>query len=128
MPSTVSMMSGNNRYLYLDEQIILAATALMSSVMAVMNLATLCRTVPTRFLPQKNIATKTDLIQGIDTLTTKGTDHTHIMVPDIGDISVGYSPTMVPTVTETAVLEGTPHTPLPATAAAHASLQLMDAP
>ena len=30
--------------------------------------------------------------------------------------------------TEAAILEGTPHDPLPATAAAHTTLQLMDAP
>ena len=47
---------------------------------------------------------------------------------DIGDISAGHSPALIPTMTEAAVLEGTPHALLPATAAAHAAPQLMDAP
>ena len=58
----------------------------MPTIMAVMNLATLCRTSPTRFLHQEHHATKTDLIQGINTPTTEGTDHIPIMIPDIGDI------------------------------------------
>ena len=95
--------------LFVDEQVILATTALMPSVMAVMNLAILHRTAPTNFLHQECHATKADLIQGINTPTTKGTDHTHIMVPDIRDISADHSPTTVPTVTEEAVLEGTSH-------------------
>ena len=44
------------------------------------------------------------------------------MAPDIGDISAGHSPAPIPTVTEAAVLEGTPHILLPATAAAHVTL------
>ena len=68
-----------------------------------------------------------DLIQGINTLTTEGTDHTPIMVPDMGDISAGHSPTPIPTVTEAAVEEDTPHAPLQATTVAHATIQLMDA-
>ena len=110
-----------------DSQVILAATALMPSVMAVMNVATLHRTVPTRFLYQEHHATKTDLIQGINTPTPKGTDHTSIMVPGIGDISEDQSPATFLTVTEVAVLEGTPHAPFPAIAAACAALCLMDA-
>ena len=86
------MMSGDDRCLFVDEQVILATTALMPSVMAVMNLDTLYRTVPTRFLHQEHHASKTDLIQGINTPTIEGTDHTPIMVPDIGDISEGHSP------------------------------------
>ena len=72
--------------LFVDEWVILAIPALMPSVMAVMNLTTLPRTAPTRFLHQECHATMADLIQGIDTLTTRGTDHTPIMAPDIGDI------------------------------------------
>ena len=73
--------------LFVDEQVILASTALMPSVMAVINLATLHRTVPTRFLHQEHRATKTDPIQGINIPTPKGTDHTPaIMVPAMGDI------------------------------------------
>ena len=94
-----------------------------------MNLATLHRTVPTRFLPQEHHATRTDLIQGINISTPKGTDHTPpILVPDMGDISAGHSPATIPTVTKATVLEGTPCTPHPATTAALATLQLMDAP
>ena len=59
-----------------------------------------------------------DLIQGINTSTTGGTDHTSIMVPDIGDISTGHSPALILTMTEAAVLEGTPHVLPPATIAA----------
>ena len=51
--------------LSVDRQVILAATAL-SSVMAVMNLATLPRTAPTRFLHQEHHATMEDLVQGIN--------------------------------------------------------------
>ena len=72
--------------LFVDAQVILATTALMPSVMAVMNLATLYRTAPSRFLPQEQQVTKAHLIQGIDTPRTKGTDHIPIMVPDIGGI------------------------------------------
>ena len=50
------------------------------------------------------------------------------MAPDIGDISAGHNPTTIPTMTEAAVLEGTPHAPLPATAAACITHQPMDAP
>ena len=57
--------------------------------------------------------------QDTDIPTPKGTDHTPpIMVPDMGDISAGHSPAANPTVIEAAILEGTPHAPLPATAAA----------
>ena len=56
--------------LSVDEQVILPATALMPSVMAVMNLVTLSRTNPTRFLHQECYATMADFIQGINTPTT----------------------------------------------------------
>ena len=114
--------------LFVDEQVILVTTVLMPSVMAVMNLAILDTTALTKFLHQESHATKTNLIQGIDTPTTKGTDHTPIIDPDIGDISAGHSPTTILTTTKAAVLEGTPHTPLPATAAACTVLQEMGAP
>ena len=61
-PSTVSMMSNDDRCFVVDGSVILAINALMYSVMAVMNLATLHGTFPTRFLPQEHHATKTDLI------------------------------------------------------------------
>ena len=96
-------------------RVILATTALIPSVIAVMNLAILPRTASTRFLHQEHYATIADLIQGINTSTTEGTYHTPVMVPDIGDISVGHSPTLVPTATDAAVLEGTPCTLLTAT-------------
>ena len=50
------------------------------------------------------------------------------MLQDMGDISAGYSPTTVPTVTEVPVSEGTHHAPHPATAKACTTLHLMDAP
>ena len=53
--------------------------------------------------------TTADLIQGIYTSTSGETDHTPITVPDIGDISAGHSPTLIPTMTEAAVLEGIPY-------------------
>ena len=114
--------------LSVDRQVIFAATALMPSVMAVMNLAILPRTVPTRFLHQEHHTTMEGLIQGINTPTTGGTEHTPIMVPDIEDITSDHSPTPISTATEAATLEGIPHTLLPATTAAHATLQLMDFP
>ena len=69
-----------------------------------------------------------DPIQSINIPATRGTDHTPIMAPDIGDFSAGYSPVPIPNATEAAGLEGTPHTLLPATTAAHITLQVMDAP
>ena len=89
--------------LFVYEQVILAATVLMPSVMGVMNLATLPRTAPTRFLYQECHATMADLIQGINKPTAKGTDHTLFMVLDIKDISAGHSPTPILTMTEEAV-------------------------
>ena len=50
------------------------------------------------------------------------------MVPYIGDISAGHSPTAITTMTEAPVLEGTPHPPLSATIATHTILWLMNAP
>ena len=50
--------------LFVDKQVILAATALMCSVTAAMNSATLHKTAPTRFLPQEHHATKTGLVPG----------------------------------------------------------------
>ena len=48
--------------LFVDKQVIMATTALMSSAMAMILLATLHTTAPTRFLPQKHHTTKTDLV------------------------------------------------------------------
>ena len=104
-----------------DEQVIFAATALMSSIVAVMNLATLPRTAPITFLHQEHHATMADLVQGINTPTTRGTDHTPIMAQNIGDISAGHSPASIPTMAEAAVLEGTPCALLPATVVANPS-------
>ena len=89
--------------------------------MAVMNLATLPRTVPTRFLQQECHATMANHTHGINTPITGWTGHTPIMAQDIGDISAGHSPVLIPTVTEAAVLKGTPCTLLPATTPVHAS-------
>ena len=82
--------------LSVDEQVILAPTALMPSVMVVINVATLPRTAPARFLQQDHYATIADLTQGINRSTTRGTDHTPIIALDIGDISAGHSPTPFP--------------------------------
>ena len=86
------------------------------------------RTAPTRFLHQEHHTTMEHLTQGTNTPTTRGTGHTPIMALDIRDISRGHNPTLIPIVTEAAVLEGTPHTLLQATTAAHAAPQPMDAP
>ena len=75
------MMSGDDRCLSVDRQ---TTTALMPIVMAVMNLAILPRTPLTRFPHQEHHATTEDLIQGINTPTTRGTDHPPILVSDIG--------------------------------------------
>ena len=69
-----------------------------------------------------------DVIQGINTPTTIGTDHPSIMDPDMEDISADHSLIPIPTITEAAVVEGTPHTLLPATAAACTTFQPMDDP
>ena len=114
--------------LSMDKQVILATTTLMPSFMAVMNLATFPRTASTGFLHQECHMTKSQLAQGINTPTIRGTYHTPIMALDTGDISAEHSPTLIPTVTEAAVLEGTPHVLLPATAATHATPQPMDGP
>ena len=129
-PSTFSMMSSDDSddsVLSVDGQVILATIAWMPSVMAVMNLVILPRTAPSGFLHQEHHATMEDLILGIDTPTTRGTDHTPIMVPDVGDITADHSPTPVHTMTEATTLEGTPHTLLPATTATHTTLQPMEA-
>ena len=69
-----------------------------------------------------------DLISGIITTTTGGTDHTSIMVPDMGDDTAGCSHTPIQTVKEIVVLEGTLHNLLPVTTATYATLQPMSAP
>ena len=101
----------------------------MCSVMAMMNWATWQRTSPTSFLPQEHHATKPNLIQDINFYTPKGTDHTQpIMVPDMGDILAGHSPSAIPTATKVAVSEGTPHAPHPAAAANRQKLnEIIDA-
>ena len=76
----------------MDRQVILAAPAMMPSVIAVMNLTILHRTSPTGFLHQEHHATMADIIQGINTPTTRRTDNTPIMVPDIGGITADHSP------------------------------------
>ena len=50
------------------------------------------------------------------------------MVPDMGDILAGHSPSAFPTATEAAVSEGTPHAPYPAITAPFTALWLIDAP
>ena len=115
--------------LFVDKQVILAATVpmLCNSFDEFGHFAQVC---PDK-IPASGThhTTKTDLIQGIHIPTPKGTEYTPpIMVPDIGNISAGYSSATIPTVTEAAVSEDTPHTPHPATITAHATLWPMDAP
>ena len=116
--------------LFTDKQVILATTALMHSVTAVMNLATLQKTAPARFLPQEHQAIKTDLIPGHNTPITKGTDHTPpTMGTDMGNISTDHNHAVITTVTgAAAVTEGTHYTPHPTTAVLHTALHLMDTP
>ena len=114
--------------LFVDEQIILAATVPMCSVTAAMNLATLHKTAPTRFLPQECQATKTGIIPGHNTPTPEGTGHTPpTMDADMGDISAGHSHTAISTMTgAAAVTEGKHYTPHPANTVACATFWLMD--
>ena len=121
----VSMMSSGDKCLSVNGQVTLATTALMPSVVAVMNLATLLRTFPRRFLHQEHHATTKDLTQGIDTPMAGGTDHSPAMVPDIEDITADHSPIHFHTATEAEALKGTPNDLLPATTAAHTTIQLM---
>ena len=121
-------MSSDDKCLSVDRQVILVATALMPSVMAVMNLATLLRSATTRFLHQKHDTSMADHIQSIITPTTRGTNHALIMVPDIGDITADHSSAPIYTLTEAADLEGTPCTLPPATTSAHAILQPIETP
>ena len=116
--------------LFLDQWVILAATAPVCNVTAVMNSAILHEIAPTRFLYQKYHTTKTDLIQGHDTPVFKGTYHTPpTMDTHMGDISTDHNHTTISTTTEAAVVqEGTHHTSHLDTAVAHATLWLMDAP
>ena len=112
----------------MDEKIILATTALMPSVTTVMNLVTLCRTAPTRFIPQEHHATKTDLNQGIEIPTPKGTDHTPpLMVTNMADISTDLNSSTILTMTGATGSEGTHCAPQPATTAACTALWPMDA-
>ena len=115
--------------LFVDELVILAITALMHSVIAVMNFSTLHRSAPKRFLCQEHHTTKTGLVQGNDTPTPKGTDHAQpTMGTGIGDISINHNHAVIPTATETiAVSEGTHCTPHPAAAVAYPALWSMDA-
>ena len=109
--------------MFVDEQVILATTALMCSVTAVMNLATFHRTAPTRFLPQEHYTIKTNLIQDINIPIPRGTDHTPpTVVTDMGDISTDHNPTAIPTMTGAAVSEDTHCAPHPATRAACSAL------
>ena len=61
--------------LFVDEQVILAATALMHSVTAGMNSATLLRIGSTRCLPQEHHSTKMGVILDHNTSTCEETDH-----------------------------------------------------
>ena len=127
-PYMVSRMSNDDGY-FVDRQAILAATDPMCSVIAAMNLATLHKTAPTRFLSQEHHSTKIGLILGHDTLTPEGTDQNLLTIDtDMGDISTNLNHTANSTVTgAAAVTEDTHCTPHPAIAVAHATLWLTDA-
>ena len=100
----------------------------MHSVTAVMNLAIFHMAAPARFFHEEHHATKTDLIQGIDIPTPRGTDHTpSTMVIDMGDMSTNHNPTAYPTMTGAAASEGKHHTLHSSTTASHSTLWLMDA-
>ena len=88
----------------------------------------LAQDCPHKFLNQEHHAAMADLFQGITKTTTRGTDHTPIMVPDIGNDTADCSHAPIHAMTEVAVLEDTPHTLLLATTAACITLQPMDAP
>ena len=45
-----------------------------------------------------------DLVQGINTSTMRGIDHTPIMLPDMGDITTDHSLTPIHTMTKAAFL------------------------
>ena len=127
-PSMVSMMSNDDRCLFVDKWVILATTAPIQCYRCD-DSATLHRTAPTRLLHHEYHTTKTGLIQGNDIPTPKGTDHTpHTMDTDMGNIATDHNHATVPTVTGTAAVpEGTHHGPHPATEVDHASLWPMDA-
>ena len=107
---------------------VLAATALMYSVAAVMNLTTLDRTAPTRFLSQEHHATKTDLFQGIDIPIPKETVHTPpTMITGMVDIATNNNPATIPTTRGAASSEDTHYAPHAATRAASTTLWLINA-
>ena len=80
--------------LFVDSQVILATTFPVPSVTAVMNLATLHKTVETRFLSQENNATRTGLIPAHDTPTCKGTDNNLLTINTQGFCSHENAPSM----------------------------------
>ena len=126
----VSMISKYDRCLFVNEWVILAAIALVHSVTAVMNLATLHMTAPTRFLCQEPPSMKTDLFQGNDTPKPKGTDHIPpTMGRDKQDISNDHNFTTISTRKgAAAVSEGTHHPPHSVTTVAYDALWVMDTP
>ena len=114
--------------LFVDRQAILAPTALMCSITAAMNMATLDKTAPTGFLPQEHHATQTGLIPGHDTTTCKGTDQksTHYRYRN-GRHSTDHNHTINTTVTGAVeVTEGTHHAPHPDITVACATLPPTD--
>ena len=115
--------------LFVDRMVILAATALMHSVMAVMTLTILPRTAPTKSLHQEHHATTEDLVQGIDTPTT-GRAKSHSYGPrHRWHYSRSQShPCLHCKLQQKPQLQKAHSTLLPATTAALAALQPMDAP
>ena len=99
--------------LFVDKWAIMATTASMYSDTAAMNSATFHKTVPTRLLPQEHHATKTGIVPGHNTQTTKGTDQNPPTIDtDIEGISTDHNHTSIPTMTgAAAATEGTLHSP-----------------
>ena len=82
---------------FVDEWVILDTTAPVHGVTTAVSSATLQRTTASRFLGQEHHATKTGLVQGSDTPTPKGTDHTpSTMGTYMGDTLTDHNHTAIP--------------------------------
>ena len=129
-PSKVSMMYNDDRCFACGQMGHCGCHCPDMQFTAVMNLATLHMTAPTRFLHWEHHTTKTGVIPGHNTMKPKETDYTQpTMGTDMGDISTNHNDATFPTMTEAAAVpDGTHHSPHPATTVAHAALWLMDAP
>ena len=114
--------------LFVDEWVILVATAPMHSVTAVINLGTLHKTAPTRFLLKNTMPPRWISFKTLKYPYPKGQITLHLLWSQIWEILTDHNPATIPKMRGTAVSEGTYPAPHPVTAAVHATLQLMDAP